>query len=140
MGDDIASPLLADQTEYLPKCAMLMYVSQRTYSEICPAVIKLSTKYNKAMEEDMNKAVRFAENIYGCKHDYKLVLKPKSMKVTSAAAASYAEHPDGKSHSGGVVEFESDYSCNFGFVSSKQPVVARMAGEAELIAHNKIGD
>jgi hypothetical protein len=56
------------------------------------------------------------------------------LNLVSAADASYAEHPDGKSHSGGAVGFESDSSCYFEFVSSKQPVVAKSAGEAELIA------
>jgi len=140
MIDDINSPLLEDQADYMSKCAMLMYVSQRTYPEIRPAVIKLSTKYNKATVEDMQKATRVAEYIYGCKDTHKLVLQPKSLKLISVADASYAEHTDGKSHSGGVVGFESDTSCYFGFVSSKQPVVAKSAGEAELIAHNKIGD
>jgi len=140
MADDVDSPLLKDQAEYMSKCAMLMFLSQRTYPEIRPAVIKLSTKYNKATEDDMRKAVRVAEYIYGCKDTHKLVLNPKSMRLVSAADASYAEHPDGKSHSGGVVGFESDTSCYFGFVSSKQPVVAKSAGEAELIAQNKVGD
>ena len=140
MGDEIESPLLENQSDYMSKCAMLMFVSQRTYPEIRPAVVKLSTKYNKATMHDMKKAIRVAEYIYGCKDSHKLILKPKSMQMVSAADASYAEHPDGKSHSGGVVGFESDTSCNFGFVSSKQPVVAKSAGEAELIAQNKVGD
>jgi hypothetical protein len=46
MADDVVSPLLKEQAEYMSKCAMLMFISQRTYPEICPAVIKLSTKYN----------------------------------------------------------------------------------------------
>ncbi|MFN9981749.1 MAG: Ty1/Copia family ribonuclease HI, partial [bacterium] len=33
-----------------------------------------------------------------------------------------------------------DTSCYFGFASAKQPVVAKSVGEAELIAHNKVGD
>jgi hypothetical protein len=140
MGDNIDSPLLADQADYMSKCAMLMYASQRTYPEICPVPIKLSTKDNKATKEDMEKAIRVAECIYVCKDTHKLVLQPKSLKLISAADASYAEHTDGKSHSGGVVGFELDASCNFGFVSSKQLVVAKSAGEAELIAHNMIGD
>jgi hypothetical protein len=69
-----------------------------------------------------------------------LILKPKSMNLISAADASYAEHQDGKSHSGGLVGFESNTSCYFGFVSSKQLVMAKSAGEAELIAQNKVGD
>jgi hypothetical protein len=69
-----------------------------------------------------------------------LILEPKSLNLVSAADASYAEHPDGKSHSGGAVGFVSDSSCYFGFVSAKQPMVAKSAGEAELIAQNKVGD
>jgi hypothetical protein len=140
MADDEDSPLLKDQSDYMSKCAMLMFILQRTYPEIRPAVIKLSTKYNKATEDDMKKATRAAEYIYGTKDTHKMVLKPTSMKLTSAADASYAEPPDVKSHSGGVVGFESDTSCYFGFASAKQPVVAKSAGEAELIAHTKVGD
>lgn len=91
-------------------------------------------------KEDMKKATRVAEYIYGCKETHQLILNPMNLKIVSAADASYAEHSDGKSHSSGVVGFKSDLSCNFGFVSLKQPVVAKSVGEAELIAHNKIGD
>lgn len=140
LGDNVGSPLLADQTEYMSRCAMLMYLSQCTYPEICPIAIKLSTKNNKATKEDIKKAMRVAEYVFGCKEAHKLVLKPKSMKLISAADASYVKHPDGKSHSGGMVGFESETSYNFGFVSTKQPVVAKSAGEADLIAHNKVGD
>jgi hypothetical protein len=62
------------------------------------------------------------------------------MNMVSVADASYVEHPDGKSHKGGVVGFESETCCHFGFVSSKQLVTAKSAGEAELIAQIKVGD
>ena len=67
MGDDPDSPLLTDQREFLSKCSMLTFISQRTYPEIRPSTIKLSTKYNKATEMDMQKAHRVAEYIYGSK-------------------------------------------------------------------------
>jgi hypothetical protein len=54
------------------------------------------------------------------------------MNLISAADASYAEHPHGKSHSGGAIGSESDISCYFGFVSSKQPVMAKSVDEAKL--------
>ncbi len=95
MGDDDESPLLQDQAEYMSKCAMLMFLSQRTYPEIPPAAIKLSTKYNKATELDMEKAKRVAEYMYGCKDTHKMVLSLKNLKCVSIADASYAEHPDG---------------------------------------------
>jgi hypothetical protein len=51
----------------MSKCAMLMLIilSQCTYPEIRLALIKLPTKYNNATEEDMKKAIRVAEYIYG---------------------------------------------------------------------------
>ena len=140
MADDEDSALLHDQREFMSLNSLLMYGAMRTYPEIRPAVIRLSTKYNRANELDLNKATRVAEYIYGCKEEHKLILAPKSMKAISAADASYGEHADGKSHSGGTVGFESDTSCNFAFVSGKQPVVAKSVGEAELIAENKVGD
>jgi hypothetical protein len=140
MGDDDTSALLKNQKAFMSLNSLLMYGAMRTYPEIRPAVIRLSTKYNKANALDMSKAMRVAEYIYGCRDTHRLKLAPKSMKIVSAADASYAEHADGKSHSGGVVGFESDTCCYFAFVSSKQPVVAKSVGEAELIAENKIGD
>jgi hypothetical protein len=140
MGDDDLYPVLNDQRSFMSLCAMLMFVSQSAYLEIRPAAVKLSTKYNRATELDMLKARRVAEYIYGSKDLHCLVLAPKPLKLLSAADASYAEHVDGKSHSGGTIGFESEMSCNFAFVSSKQPVVAKSAGEAELIAQNKVGD
>jgi hypothetical protein len=88
----------------------------------------------------MEKVKRVAEYIHGCKDTHKMVLHPKNLEVISAADALYAEHLDEKSHSGGVVGFNSDTSRNFAVVSSKQHVVAKSAGEAKLIAQNKVGD
>jgi hypothetical protein len=69
-----------------------------------------------------------------------MVLSPKQLTLVSAADASYAKHPNGKSHSGGVVGVLSETICCFGFASLKQPVVAKSVGEAELIAKNKVDD
>jgi hypothetical protein len=119
MEYDDESPKLKHQVDYMSKCAMLLFLLQRTYPETHPAAIKLSTKYNKAAELDFENARRVAEYIYGCKDTHCLVLAPKTLGLVSAANASYAEHSDGKSHNGGVVGFFSEKSCYFGFVSSR---------------------
>ena len=85
MGDDDSYPVLEDQKNFMSLCAMLMFVSQRTYPEIRPAAVKLSTKYNKATELDMIKARRVAEYIFGSKDAHCLVLAPKSLKLVSTA-------------------------------------------------------
>jgi hypothetical protein len=138
MGDDDTSPELTDQRKFMSLNSLLMFGAHRAYPEIRPAGIKNSTKYNKATEDDLKKVIRVAQYVYGCKDTHKLILAPKSMKLIGAADASYGEHADGKSHTGGVIGFESDSSCYFAYVSSKQP--AKSTGEAELIAENKIGD
>jgi hypothetical protein len=81
---------------------------------------------------DMEKAMRVAVP--------KMVLSPQNIALVSAVDASYAKHPDGKSHTGEVVRFESDTACSLAFGSSKEPIVAKWVGEAELISHEKVGD
>jgi hypothetical protein len=104
------------------------------------ASIKLSTKYNKAAELDLEKVQCVMEYIYSCKDTHKLVLSPKGLTLVSAVdASSYAKHPDGKSYSGRAVGFESNTSCYFAFVPTKQPMIAKSAGVADLIAQNKGG-
>jgi hypothetical protein len=139
MSDELDSSLLPDMSDYMSKCTVMMFLSQKPYPDIYSATIKLSTKYNKATEVDMQKAPRVADYLYTTKDVQKLILALRDMQLVSAADASNAEHPDGKSRSGGVVRFSSDTSCYFRFVLSKQPVVVKSAGEAELVAHNKVG-
>ena len=133
------SKLLGDQRRFMSLNATLMYASKRTYPEIAFPVVYLASRYNKATEDDYGKAVRVAEYIVGCGKEHCLILAPKSLQLTARSDASYAEHKDGKSHTGGVVGFESDTACWFMWVSSKQPVVALSTCESELIATSTIG-
>jgi hypothetical protein len=82
----------------------MMCISQRTYPEICPAAIKLSTKYNKPIEADTEEAV--AEYVYAIKDTQKLITSPSNLIDVSAAYASHADHQDSKSHGEGVVGFD----------------------------------
>jgi hypothetical protein len=56
MSNDEESPLLKKQREFMSLNSLLMYGAMRTYPEIRPAVIRLSTKYNRANELDLGKA------------------------------------------------------------------------------------
>jgi hypothetical protein len=49
MGDNDKSPILKDQADYMSKCAMLMFISKRTYLELRPAVVKLSKNITKQL-------------------------------------------------------------------------------------------
>jgi hypothetical protein len=140
MAKDEESPLLKDKKRYMSLNSLMMYGATRTYPELLPATTKLASKYNKATEADMKKLQRLAEYVYGCAGYHEYVLAPKSMQMISCADASYAMHADAKSHTGGVVGFESDKSCWTAVISGKKSVVAKSSGEAELIAENKVGD
>jgi hypothetical protein len=48
MGDDDVLPKLTDQRKFMSLNLLLMYGAHRAYPGIRPAVIKNSTKYNKA--------------------------------------------------------------------------------------------
>ncbi len=52
------SKLLEDQRKFMSLNATLMYASKRTYPEISFAVVYLSSRYNKATEDDYAKAMR----------------------------------------------------------------------------------
>ena len=133
------SKLLENQRSFMSLNASLMYASKRTYPEISFPVVYLSSRYNKATEDDYAKAMRVAEYIVGCGDNHRLVLCPKSLQVVARSDASYAEHADGKSHTGGTIGFESDLACWFLWISTKQPVVALSSCESELIATSTVG-
>ena len=139
MADDDDSPLLADQREFMSKNALLMFGATRTYPEIRPIVARLATKYNKATELDMKKAIRVAEYIFGCMDDHVLVLAPKSLQLVATSDASYAENPDGTSNDGGCVGFESDEACWVAIITGKQAWPVLSACEAELVASCRVG-
>ena len=116
-----------------------MYASKRTYPEISFPVTNLSSRYNRAAEDDYAKALRVAEYIHGCGDSHCLILSPRSLQIVAKSDASYAEHPDGNSHTGGCIGFESDSASWFMWICTKQPVVTLSTCEAELIAACTIG-
>ena len=136
-------PLREDQREFMSLNSGCMYGGKRTYPEVLPETTHLATRYNKATESDFKKALRVAEYIAGGADTHCLVLKPQSMRLVACADASYGEHADGKSHTGGCIGFldaaEGVHSWCI-FVSSKQPVVAKSSAEAELISASTVGD
>jgi hypothetical protein len=136
------SPLLKDQMSFLAINSTVMFGAKRTYPELlCPATT-LAERYNNATENDYEKAEKMVHYINYTKEFHQLYLRPKSLKVVACADASYAEHMDCKSRSGGCVGFEGydGENCYFIFDSQKQPIVAKSSSEAELIALNQTAD
>ena len=107
------SKLLDDQRKFMSINATLMYASKRTHPEISFPVVYLSSRYNKATEDDHAKAMRVAEYIG---------LSYPSLQLVAKSDASYA---DAKSHTM--------------WLSTKQPIVASSTCESELIATCTVG-
>jgi hypothetical protein len=139
-SEDDTSPLLKDQRKYMSLVSTLMYGVKRTYAECLVTVVILSTKYNHATENDWNKAIRVAEYIYGTIDGHCMVLQPSSLQVVASSDASYAEHADGRSHTGGCVGFESNTCAWIAYISQKQPQVAKSTCVSELYAVNTVGE
>jgi hypothetical protein len=116
----------------------LMYAAKRTYPEALPAATAAASRFGRATEEDLEKLLQ-AISYLGHDPDHCLVIHPGSLSVVCSADASYASHPDARSHTGVCVGFKG---CDdvpdsyFIFVSGKQPIVTTSTTEAELVAGN----
>jgi hypothetical protein len=85
--------------------AKLLYVSIRARMDLLLAVSFLTTRVSKSTTEDQAKLKRVLEYINGTMdHTYTLGAD-KLGKVRTWVDASYAVHPDMKSHTGGVMSF-----------------------------------
>jgi hypothetical protein len=138
---DESSPMLTDQTTFRSALMTVSFGAHRTYAELLFGISWLATRQGKASEQDLKKLKRIMGYVKA-HPDHCMVLKPKSMKIVCAADASYGDHLDGKSHSGGIVGFERDDTgiSPVMFVCGKQSVVAKSSYEAELIAASTVGD
>jgi hypothetical protein len=138
---DEQSPVLTDQTMFRSALMTVSFGAHRTYSELLFGISWLATHQGKATEQDLKKLKRIMGYVKAFP-DHCLILKPKSLKIVCAADASYGDHQDGKSHSGGVIGFEgNDKSISpVMFVCGKQSVVAKSSFEAEIIAASTVGD
>jgi hypothetical protein len=138
---DDMSPVLTNQTEFRSAVMTVSFGAHRTYPSLLFGTSWLATRQGKATEQDLKKLKRIMGYIKA-HPDHCLMLKPKSLKIICAADASYGDHLDGKSHTGGVVGFESDDNgiSPVMFVCGKQSVVAKSSFEAEIIAASTVGD
>jgi hypothetical protein len=79
--------------------AKLLFLSKRARPEISTATSFLCTRVTKATEEDKRKLFRLMGFLHGTRK-HVLELRPKDLQVVAYIDASFAPHPDAKSHSG----------------------------------------
>ena len=137
---DPTSPLVTDQFDYMSVTMSCMYTASRTYPETLPTVGQLAAMNGKATVQYLERATRAVEYL-NYDLDHHLLFRPRSLRVIASADASYAEHENAMSHTGGCVGIEGMFGgCFFIFVSSKQKLVSKSSAEAELIAGSTVGE
>jgi hypothetical protein len=111
--------------------AKLLYLAKRTRIDILLAIAYLCTRVKAPTVGDQAKLGRVLKYLNGTA-DQVLVLRPTSeLLLEGYVDASFACHPDGKSHTGLVVTLGG---CTVLCMSSKQKIVTRDSTEAELVA------
>jgi hypothetical protein len=130
---DPTSALLEEdrKAKFHTSVAKLLYLSKRGRPDVIANIGFLCTRVRGPTEEDWKKLRRVLGYLKGTK-DWTMQMKPTGIfRVVAYTDASFSAHPDGKSHSGIVVQV-GGVSVYFG--SRKQKCVCKSPTEAELVA------
>ena len=129
--DDTAKPLRKPEAEVFHSVvAKLLYVSLRARMDILLPVIFLCTRVSKSTTEDQAKLKRVLEYINGTMDLTHTLGADDLGEFRTWVDASYAVHPDMRSHTGGVTSFGTGgLLCK----SSKQKINTKSSTESELV-------
>jgi hypothetical protein len=111
--------------------AKLLYLSKRARPDVIAIVGFLCTKVKAPTKEDWKKLQRVLGYLKGTKSCTMEMKLTGIFRFIGYIVASFSAHPDGKSHSGVVVQV-GGVSVYFG--SRKQKCVSKSPTEAELVA------
>jgi hypothetical protein len=110
--------------------AKALWASKRARPDINPTVATLCTRVRDPNEADWNKMIRLLKYCNGTKSD-KLILSADNLHVIKwYVDASFAVHPDFKSHTGAVMTYGRGAIQSS---SRKQKLNTRSSTEAELV-------
>jgi hypothetical protein len=129
--DEAATPLKKDQADIFHSVvAKLLYVALRARMDILLPIIFLCTRVSKCTVQDQVKLKRVLEYIQGTL-ELTYTLGADDLSVfRSWIDASFAVHPDMRSHTGGITSFGTGgIICK----SSKQKLNTKSSTESELV-------
>ena len=107
-----------------------LFLSKRARLDIAPTISVLSTRVRDPIENDWKKLVRMMKYLNGTK-GWHLTLSADSLRTIKwYVDASFAVHPDFRSHTGGVMTMGEGAMQ---ILSKKQKLNSRSATESELI-------
>lgn len=110
--------------------AKLLYMAKRARPDILTAVSFLTTRCVEPTTQDWNKLLRILKYLRGTRDLALSLCAEDEIKINAYIDASFACHPDGKSHTGEMVTLGGGAVFSR---SSKQKLVAKSSTEAELI-------
>ena len=112
----------------------MVFISKRGRQDIQPAMAALCTRVKKPTETDWNKLVRFMRWLFKTRKDVMTFDARLGLALFEwFIDASFAVHPDFRSHTGGSGRFEGGLGCPIN-VSSKQKLNTDSSAAAELVA------
>jgi Reverse transcriptase (RNA-dependent DNA polymerase)/Zinc knuckle len=125
-----------DRAEYFHHhVAKLLFLCKRARPDIQPAVAFLSTRVQAPDEDDYKKLARVMRYLRAT-INMELTLEGDGMNVVKWwADASFAVHPDFKSHTGGAMSMGKGVIYG---TSTRQKINTRSSTEAELVAANDV--
>jgi len=130
----LSEPLLPDDVSlYQSKVGALLYVATHTRPDILFAINHASRQAKAPTVNDMDAVNRIIFYLVGTSHLGLRLCSTDGITLSATVDASYASHPDQKSHSGFTLHIGST-SGSFLSKSKKQTVTADSSTVAELIA------
>ena len=129
--DDDAKPLnKVKAEEFHTIVAKGLFACKRTRPDILPAIAFLCTRVENPTDEDWAKLIRLLKHINGTSKE-RLILSANDLQVIKwYVDASFAVHPDFKSHTGGVMTMGGGAVQS---ISCQQKLNTRSSTEAELV-------
>lgn len=130
--DKTAAPLERSKSELFHSLvAKLLYISQRGRPDILLAVSFLCTRVSCSTVQDWEKLRRILKYLVGTVELVRVIGSDNMAELRTWVDASYAVHPDMRSHTGGVVSLGTGaVMCK----STKQKLNTKSSTEAEVVA------
>ncbi len=126
--DEKLSPELADKFHRI--VAKLLYVTQRARVDILLAIAFLCTRVANPDVQDWKKLKRVLQYLRGTMDDVMRLGADSLFEMKTWVDASYAVHPDMKSHTGGCISFGIGVLLA---MSAKQKLNVKSSTEAEVV-------
>jgi hypothetical protein len=125
----------AEAEQFHTTTAQGLFLCKRGRPDISPAIAFFTTRVREPNVEDWNKLVRMMQYLKITKDDVLTLSADENKRMRWHIDASFAVHPDFKSHTGGIMTMGKGAIIS---VSKKQKLNTRSSTEAELVGADDV--